>query len=96
MMGTANMDDAMQKLRVWLRREGVPQVDECETDADVVLLAVRVMDAMTRAYKTVTDMLEATVGVRDEVEKRTAADKRVNEQAARNAMRGGNRGKRKR
>ena len=92
-----NMDDAMRKLRGWLRAQDIPQVDECETDADVIVLTVRVMDAMTKAYKVVTDMVELSMGVRDEADKQAGAEGRANERAARAAMRGkgGNTGRRK-
>lgn len=98
-----SIEEGIQKLRVWLRGAGVSQVDECETDYDVLVLTVRVTDAMTKAYKTVSDMLETAMHVAenadDVAERQATAERKASERAAQQAMRkqrgGGGRGRRR-
>lgn len=87
---SGSTEEGMVKLRSWLRKSDIPQVDDCETDYDVIVLTIRVMDAMTKAYKTVADMVEMSMGVADDVEdarkQEMAAQGKAAERAARAAV----------
>ena len=50
--------NVMDKLKQHLLNIGIEQVKECETDEDVEVLTIRVMEAMTQAYQTVTGLLD--------------------------------------
>jgi hypothetical protein len=67
MTGIEDIGEAtIADLRRYLKGEGIPQVNDCTTDEQVIALAIKVMAAMTRAYRVVATMVDELTGMQQE------------------------------